>query len=141
MLPLLDGGGSEALRQQCFADPHLCGKFLNEPFRTASPQTLTSQGSARTPAPRIGSRPAGRWFHSPPTTPAWNASFPWATALSDAIFSDAPIVGMAEHREREADPRRLSSLGVDYKLDFCHLYHGQVDGLLALENTACIDAD
>jgi hypothetical protein len=32
LLPLLDGGWSEALRQQCFAVPYLSGKFLNEPL-------------------------------------------------------------------------------------------------------------
>jgi hypothetical protein len=33
-MPLLDGGWSEALRQQCFADPYLCGNFLTNRKRT-----------------------------------------------------------------------------------------------------------
>ena len=35
MLPLLDGGWSEALRQQCFADPYLSGKFLMNGYTKA----------------------------------------------------------------------------------------------------------
>src|SRR5215471_3211015 len=36
-LPLLDGGWCEALRQQCFAEPYLSLKFLNEPLEPRGP--------------------------------------------------------------------------------------------------------
>ena len=43
ILPLLDGGRSEALCQQCFAELCLCGKLLNEPFRTFSASITSSR--------------------------------------------------------------------------------------------------
>jgi hypothetical protein len=68
MLPLLDGGWSEALRQQCFADPYLCAKFLNEPLERRLPKAQVWQGRAIT-ARRKNS-----------ATHAWPASTPYEVA-------------------------------------------------------------
>jgi hypothetical protein len=43
MLPLLDGGWSEALRQQCFAKPYLSRKFLNEPLELRLPKATQAR--------------------------------------------------------------------------------------------------
>jgi hypothetical protein len=72
MLPLLDGGWSEALRQQCFADPYLCGKFLNEPLeqrlpKRSRPRVALDPGLGQAKATgRVGRASDVRTYKAPP---------------------------------------------------------------------------
>jgi hypothetical protein len=85
MLPLLDGGWSEALRQQCFADPYLCGKFLNEPLERRLPKRSRPR-VALDPARRIE---AGRQIsRSSLCSVIW-----WALESNDPSTQTAPRAG------------------------------------------------
>src|SRR6516165_10438597 len=51
------------------------------------------------------------------------------------------LVGAANQRQRDAEGERLGGLHVDDELDFGRLLDRQLGGLLAFENSACIDAE
>src|SRR5262245_23733385 len=51
------------------------------------------------------------------------------------------LVDAANHRQRDGEAERLGGLHVDDELHFGRLLDRQLGGLLAFENSACIDAE
>src|SRR5215468_8431753 len=69
-------------------------------------------------------------------TAVWHSDA--ARGPSTPSFDD--LVDAADHRQRDCEAERLGGLHVDDELDFGRLLDRQLGGLLAFENSACIDA-
>src|SRR5215471_13392487 len=82
-------------------------------------------GSAAAPAARRRKFRRGRFIFEPPSR---------FTSLDH-------LVDAANHRQRDGEGERLGGLHVDNELDFGRLLDRQLGGLLAFENSACIDAE